>query len=239
MLRIVKITMFVCLITPLALAGAALAQGTAHQSFVVMAGGGSIAQVDVMDFAPHTLKIHRGDSVTWLTAGFHDVDFNTQAQPFVIAPMVNGKPSPQLNPAVVYPNIPANHVYKGGVASSGFPVIPNASPTFTLTFDVAPGTYTYYCDMHPDMTGQIVVVPVLGRFGRRVPLDRNPRSGQIAELRRRHHRHAHCAVRRHFQRPVGNQPRHRFAHRHDGDTKDVGRRPQRQLFARSEPAGNQ
>src|SRR5579859_3078389 len=107
MLRIVKITMFVCLITPLALAGAALAQGTAHQSFVVMAGGGSIAQVDVMDFAPHTLKIHRGDSVTWFITGFHDVDFNSQAQPLVIAPAVNGKPTPQLNPDVVFPNIPA------------------------------------------------------------------------------------------------------------------------------------
>jgi len=158
MLRIVKITMFVCLITPLALAGAALAQGTAHQSFVVMAGGGSIAQVDVMDFAPHTLKIHRGDSVTWFITGFHDVDFNSQAQPLVIAPAVNGKPTPQLNPDVVFPNIPAKGVYTGGVASSGLSVIPNASPTFTLTFDVAPGTYTYFCDTHPGMTGEIVVV---------------------------------------------------------------------------------
>ena len=38
-------------------------------------------------------------------------------------------------------------------------MIPNASPTFTLTFDVAPGTYTYFCDVHPGMTGEIVVVP--------------------------------------------------------------------------------
>ena len=71
-------------------------------------------------------------------AGFHDVDFNTQAQPLVIAPVVDGKPAPQLNPDVAFPHIPADGVYTGGVASSGLPVIPNASPTFTLTFDVPP-----------------------------------------------------------------------------------------------------
>src|SRR5579859_894752 len=131
MSRIVKITVFVCLMILVSLGVGSFVKAAAPQSFTVLIGASSIPQVDVMDYAPHTLKIHRGDSVTWLTAGFHDVDFNTQAQPFVIAPMVNGKPSPQLNPAVVYPNIPANHVYKGGVASSGLPVNPNASPTFT------------------------------------------------------------------------------------------------------------
>ena len=159
MFRIIKITVFACLITLLSLSGNAFAQDAAPQSFVVIAGAGAPAQVDVMDFAPHTLKIHRGDTVTWFMAGFHNVDFNTQPQPLVIAPEVDGKPTPQLNPAAVYPNIPDKGVYTGGVASSGLPVIPNASPTFTLTFDVAPGTYNYYCDVHPGMMGEIVVVP--------------------------------------------------------------------------------
>jgi plastocyanin len=60
---------------------------------------------------------------------------------------------------VAYPTVPDNGVYTGGVASSGLPVTPDASPMFTLTFDVAPGTYNYYCDVHNGMTGQIIVVP--------------------------------------------------------------------------------
>ena len=159
MLRIVKIGLVVCLFAALQLAVAAFAQAPAHQSFVVLVGGGAIAQVDVMDFAPHTLKIHRGDSVTWFVTGFHNVDFNSQAQPLVIAPVVNGKPTPQLNPDVAFPHIPDKGIYTGGVASSGLSMLPNASPTFTLTFDVAPGTYTYFCDVHMGMTGEIVVVP--------------------------------------------------------------------------------
>jgi hypothetical protein len=72
-----------------------------------------------------------------------------------------------------------------------------------------------------------------------MPLDRDPHFGQIAELRRRHQRHAHRTVRRDFQRPVGDEPRHRLSHRHDGDAKYIGGRPQRQFFARRKPARNQ
>ena len=63
-------------------------------------------------------------------AGVHDVDFNTQAQPLVIAPVVDGKPTPQLNPDVVYPHIPANGIYTGGVASSGLPFDPECFAHF-------------------------------------------------------------------------------------------------------------
>ena len=159
MFRIMKITMFACLISLLSLGGGIFAQDAAPQSFTVLVGGSAIPQIDVMDFAPHSLKIYRGDTVTWIMAGFHNVSFNTTVLPLVIAPMVDGNPTPQLNPDVVFPQVPDNGVYTGGIANSGLPVIPNASPTFTLTFDVAPGTYTYYCDVHPGMTGEVVVVP--------------------------------------------------------------------------------
>ena len=124
MFRIMKITVFACLFRSVSVGGSVFAQDASPQSFIIIAGAGSLPQVDVMDFSPHTLKIHRGDTVTWIMAGFHDVDFNTQAQPLVIAPVVDGKPTPQLNPDVVYPHIPANGVYTGGVASSGLPFIP-------------------------------------------------------------------------------------------------------------------
>jgi len=70
-------------------------------------------------------------------------------------------------------------------------------------------------------------------------LDGDAHLGEIAKLLSRHQRHAHSAVRRHLQRLVGDQPRHRLAYRHDGDAEHIGGRPQRQLFARREPAGNQ
>ena len=36
-----------------------------------------------------------------------------------------------------------------------------------------------------------------------------------------------------------DQPRHRLAYRHDGDAEHIGRRAQRQFFARRKPPGNQ
>ena len=86
---------------------------------------------------------------------------------------------------------------------------------------------------------QVAVVAMQRRLRRRMALDGDAHLGQVAKLRRRHQRHAHRAVRRHLQRLVGDQPRHRLAHRHDGDAEHVGRRAQRQFFARRQPAGNQ
>ena len=83
---------------------------------------------------------------------------------------------------------------------------------------------------------EIVAVTVQRGLRRRMALDRDAHPGQIAKLRRRHQGHADRAVRRHLQRPVGDQPRHRLAHRHDGDAEHIGRRAQRQFLARREPA---
>ncbi len=86
---------------------------------------------------------------------------------------------------------------------------------------------------------KVALVTVHGSLRCRVALDRDAHLGEVAKLRRRHQGHADRAVRRHFERSVGDEPRHRFAHRHDGDAEHIGRRAQRQFFARREPPGNQ
>ncbi len=129
------------------------------QTYVVLAGGAGPNQVDVLGFSPSALQIHRGDTVIWHLIGFHNIDFNNQIAQLIIAPTVDGKPLPQLNPEVAFPNLPAGGKYTGGRVNSGLPLGPDAPTEFMLTFDAPPGTYAYLCDVHPGMVGTVTVVP--------------------------------------------------------------------------------
>jgi plastocyanin len=145
------------------------AQAPTQQTFIVFAGGAGPANMDLLEFFPKDLKVHRGDTVTWLINSFHNISFvgstmDTNAAPeqFIVNGDINGQQVTYINPEITTPTIQDGGTYTGGVAESGLPI---PTPTFSLVIDAEPGTYYYHCDVHygapdaPDhMEGSITVV---------------------------------------------------------------------------------
>ena len=85
-------------------AGARPARAATAQTYVVQVGASGDANTALLQFAPGSLKVHRGDTVTWLINGFHNVHVGaTKPVDLMIAPEVNGKPLPQANPQIFFP----------------------------------------------------------------------------------------------------------------------------------------
>jgi plastocyanin len=122
-------------------------------------------------FSTQTVTINQGDAVKWvgLATGFHTVDLpgkSGQDLPlFVAGKTVSGvndfagnpfwfdgvKPSAEFDPAL---NSPI-----GGNTYNGTARIDSGSTnsnTLKVTF-TKPGTYKYFCDIHPGMVGYVVV----------------------------------------------------------------------------------
>lgn len=164
--RFVKLALIMALILGVMVAGLmgnsshALAQDGQHQTFLIQAGGFGPENLELTAFAPNALKVHRGDTVVWHFASFHNVHLGEDnAATLVVAPVTNGQPLPQINPAVAIPTIKNGDTYSGGDANTGVPNLdPSAPATFSLVIDLAPGNYIYYCDIHPGMVGAIQVV---------------------------------------------------------------------------------
>src|SRR5262245_6024513 len=53
--------------------GARSAQAATAQTYFVQVGAGGDANTALLQFAPGSLKVHRGDTVTWLINSFHNV----------------------------------------------------------------------------------------------------------------------------------------------------------------------
>jgi plastocyanin len=140
---------------------ARLARAATPQSFVVLVGTAGSNNTDLLQFAPGVLKVHQGDSVTWVIQGFHNAHVGAAkpADLVVVAP-VDGKPVPQLNPAIAFPfGAKSGDKYTGGEANNGLPLGPDASPVYTLTIDMKAGsTFSVMCDIHPGMAGSVAVV---------------------------------------------------------------------------------
>lgn len=135
----------------------ASAQAMESQTFIVQAGAGAFANGELLGFAPQSLQLHRGDTVTWTFASFHNVHIASEPVPLIIGGEVNGQPMPLLNTAVAYNSVESGSTYTGGDLSSGLPPF-TGSPTFSLVMDLEPGTYSYLCDVHPGMVGVLTVV---------------------------------------------------------------------------------
>jgi plastocyanin len=135
------------------------AQDKKGQTVAVMAGASS-GQITALVFAPAKVQIHRGDTVRWHINGFHNVHFNDKPTEFFVPGEVDGKKVTQFNPASIWPTAKNGDTYTGGTTNNGLPLGGPAAPEpyFGLTFDVAPGSYTYYCDVHPGMVGVVEVV---------------------------------------------------------------------------------
>lgn len=139
--------------------GSAWAQGVEPQTYTVLAGSSDLYNTAALAFGPQTLQVHRGDSVTWVLGGFHNIHFEQALSDLVIAPEVDGQPLPQFNPAILFPTIDNGAAYQGGDANSGISLDPTTPMlTFSLVMDVTPGSYGFFCDIHPGMVGLITVV---------------------------------------------------------------------------------
>ena len=131
---------------------------------------------DVNDFFPHKVTIHVNDTVRFVPTGFHTVDFGgrrTQKLPVItplnIAPIAgvvdaanvpfwfNGQRQVGFNPTLLRSGFGKRFSYDGSKAVlSGLPIARNPKPMsvrFTKT-----GTFRYFCDIHPGMTGLVKVV---------------------------------------------------------------------------------
>lgn len=111
----------------------------------VQAGGSEQNEaVQALQFYPSTITIDAGDPVTWnYPAGEpHTVTF--------LGPKTS--PPPPTDPSVPAPA--GGSTYDGSTyTSSGFLL---GGQTYTLTFPKT-GTYTYYCLIHGEMVGKVVV----------------------------------------------------------------------------------
>src|SRR5947209_11125230 len=139
----------------------------------------------VNDFFRHTVTIHQGDTVSFLSEGFHTIDLpgRSGADLPLIVPgaalsgvtdaagrlfWFNGHvPSLGINPSLFQAT--GSTRYDGSQrVDSGLPLGSGPPKPFKVTFSKA-GTYKYFCDVHPGMVGYVVV----RAKGQRVPTARD------------------------------------------------------------------
>jgi plastocyanin len=120
---------------------------TGPLTWVVQAGGSDQNEaLQSLQFYPATITINAGDSITWkYPAGEpHTVTF--------LGP--RSAPPPPTDPSDPVPA--GGNTYDGSTyTSSGFMLL---GQSYTLKFPKA-GTYTYYCLIHGEMIGKVVVQP--------------------------------------------------------------------------------
>jgi plastocyanin len=151
---------------------------------------------DVNDFFPHVVTVHAGDTVRFVPNGFHTVDLpgrRTRQLPLIIplgqpiagsldalgAPFwFNGQSQLGFNPTLLPSAFGKRRAYTGASAVlSGLPLSNRPQP-MTVRFSRT-GTFRYFCDVHPRMTGLVRVV----RSSRSIPstaADRRTLRRQIA-----------------------------------------------------------
>jgi plastocyanin len=152
---------------------------------------------DVNDFFPHSITIRVGDRIRFRPVGFHSVDIPKRGRaplPLITptgktiagvndadgkAFWFNGRPELNLNPALAVPLFGKHVTYKNKRIESGLPLGPTTPPPFTVRFKKK-GTYTYYCNVHPGMTGKIHVK----RKNAKVPTAKQDRKRVKAQLKR-------------------------------------------------------
>jgi plastocyanin len=123
--------------------------------------------VDVMAYFPHTVTIHKGDTIHWIQNSneIHTVTFLAGADIVdfpLIVPAVAGAPAVLMfNPVDVFPDSPIDGMYDGTTfVNSGLMGLAEGQvKEFSLTF-TEEGEFDYICLVHGEiMTGKIIVVP--------------------------------------------------------------------------------
>lgn len=132
-------------------------------------------QSDVNDFFPHQVTIHVGDTVRFVPNGFHTVDLpgrRTKKLPLIVpvgqpiagsvdaagaAFWFNGQSQLGFNPTLLRSAFGKRRAYTGASAVlSGLPLARRPRP-MSVRF-ARTGTFRYFCDVHPGMTGLVRVV---------------------------------------------------------------------------------
>jgi plastocyanin len=131
--------------------------------------------VDVNDFFPHGVTIHKGDKVKFLPVGFHSFDFPPRGGDMLplITPTgqqiagendaagnpfwFNGQDQVSFNPVLAAGATFGKKLsFKGSKRIiSGLPLAPNLKP-ITVTFKKK-GKFTYFCNIHAGMKGTVSV----------------------------------------------------------------------------------
>jgi plastocyanin len=133
-------------------------------------------QSDVNDFFPHGVTINAGDIVRFVPTGFHTVDIPPRGgKPLPLLTPVgkkvagandaagtgfwfNGQPQLGFTPALLKGAFGKHLGYNGSRRiESGLP-IQRHPKSFFVRF-ARPGSYTYYCNVHPGMKGVVRVLP--------------------------------------------------------------------------------
>ena len=128
---------------------------------------------DANQFFRSTVTIHAGDAVRFIPFGFHNVDFpkrGEDAEPLVVpgaaasgqldaagaAFWFNGQPTLGPQPGAAQSNFGKTLRYTGEKAvNSGLP-LQNKPKPMKVRFP-RPGTFKYFCDVHPGMKGKVRV----------------------------------------------------------------------------------
>ena len=153
---------------------ARLAQAQAFPTRAVLAGV-RVDAAEALVFAPSSLAVNEGDSVTWTTdtQDPHSVTFlaggpELENGGIEVEPQPSGPPALALSRRLLAPTDGGSTDGSGFVnsgllwASGSTQGVPSAVSRFTLTF-TRPGTYAYYCVVHgPAMSGTIIVQAASG-----------------------------------------------------------------------------
>ncbi|HEY8491659.1 MAG TPA: plastocyanin/azurin family copper-binding protein [Dehalococcoidia bacterium] len=120
--------------------------------------------IAVLEYLPESVTVARGTTVEWQMAGPepHSVTFLGTGQTL---------PPPGSDPALFAPSETDGVFRPGQFVNSGLAPLGPEPATFRLTFNEA-GTYTYYCVIHPLMTGTVTVVDDTGSADTQDAVDR-------------------------------------------------------------------
>lgn len=136
--------------------GAKVSQGADQINVVAGLNDPNDVSVAVLEFLPESVTIAVGKSVEWRIAGPepHSVTFFPPGQQ---------APTPGSDPSLFMPT-PLTGPFDGKklVNSGLLPQGPTAASPFKVTFPTA-GSFTYYCVIHPKMTGTVTVVDAKGK----------------------------------------------------------------------------
>ncbi len=133
--------------------GSAAASTAAAGGITLKAGISSVAsgKVAVLEFLPERASVAVGDPVTWTFP-------STEPHSVTFVPAGAPQPRFQTDPSLAAPTPTTGPVTTSTFVNSGLLPTPTSEgvPTFTLTFG-APGTYSYFCILHPNMVGTLDV----------------------------------------------------------------------------------
>jgi plastocyanin len=150
-------------------------------------------QPDLNAFVNQRVAIHVGDKVAFLIRGFHTIDLPKRGGADVPLIIPSGGLASGINDAAGnpfwfnghVPNLGFNPVLfkaSGGKLYNGTARIDSGLPLgppkpFVVSFS-KPGTYKYYCDVHPGMVGYVTVKPK----GARVPTAKQDAAAQLSQM---------------------------------------------------------